>query len=273
MSSDYVINYCQQFLSNYLPIILPLAFLLLIIGFTSLTLQLYFTNRFIRRYLKKDKISIPDRLYKIVWQLGLLGRVDVVDSKKYISFCYGYFSPRICLSSQVINSLSDKELQAILLHESYHLKSYDPLKIVLSKTLSSIFFFIPILKDLQKHYILTKEIAADTEVIQKGGRQILVSVLSKFLTSHPPVLNTVAALASPDDLEKRILYLGGKKKAVSFQSSVFSVSASTFMIVALLIVVSTPVYATRTQEEDFCKVEKINDSRYLPYTPLPDKAK
>lgn len=266
MNSNLIISYCQHILLSLLPFIVPLIFLLIVIGLTSLFVQLFTTRRFIKKYLG-SKVVVPDRLSKIAIRFGILEKVEVVESKRNIAFCYGVLHPKIVLSSQLINFLSNKELQAVLLHESYHLKNRDPSKIILSNTLSTVFFFIPILKDLQRHYLFTKEIAADTEVIKQSDRKVLISVLSKFITARFSYLNSVATLASPDDLEKRILYLGGRQKAVSFQPSAFSVSASTFMIVALLIVVSTPVYATITQEEDFCKAEKINYSRYLPYTP------
>lgn len=261
MNSNLVISYCQQILLSFLPFIVPLIFLLIVIGLTSLCVQLFITKRFIKKYLD-SKVSVPDRLSKIAIRFGILEKIEVVESKRNLAFCYGVLHPKIVLSSQLISALSNKELQAVLLHESYHLKNYDPLKIILSKTLSSVFFFIPILKDLQRHYLLTKEIAADTEVIKQSGREVLMSVLSKFITARFSYLNSVATLASPDDLEKRILYLGGRQKAVSFQPSVFSISISIFMIVVLFALISTPVYAVRNKEGGFCQ--------QLPYTPLPN---
>lgn len=269
MNSNLVISYCQQILLSFLPFMLPLIFLLVVIGLTLLFLQLFTTRRLIKKYLG-SKVSITDRLSKIAIQLRILEKVEVVESKRNLAFCYGVLHPKIVLSSQLISALSNKELQAVLLHESYHLKNYDPLKIILSKTLSSVFFFIPILKDLQRYYFLTKEIAADGEAIKAGGRQVLASALSKFLRSPSPLLNTAATLVNTDDLEKRILYIGGKQKAFSFKPSIFSMSVSIFfMIVVLFVLISTPVYAVRNQEGGFCKIENsINYSQYLPYTPL-----
>ncbi len=270
MNSNFIFSYCQQVLSNYSSIIYSIIGVLLSVALIYLALQLFFTNQFLKRYLKK-RVKSSDKLSKIALPLKILDRVDVVDSKANLVFCYGILRPRIVLSSQLTNSLSDKQLRAVLLHESCHLKSYDPLKIVLSRTLSSIFFFIPLLKDLQRHYMLTKEIVADMEVIKYSGKEVLISVLSKLITSRFSSLNTIAALVTTNDLEKRILYLGGKQKSIAFQPPMFNIAISIFMVVALFIVISTPVYAVKNQEGGFCKTEnQVNYSQHLPYTPLPN---
>lgn len=245
---------------------LTLISLLVVIGLTSLLVQLFTTKRFINKYLG-SKVLVPDRLSKIAIRLRILEKVEVVESKRNLAFCYGILQPKIVLSSQLISTLSNKELQAVLLHESHHLKNYDPLKIILGNTLSTVFFFIPILKDLQRYYFLTKEIAADSEVIKDGGRQVLASALSKFLRSPSPLLNTVATLASPDDLEKRILYLTGNQKKAIFRPSPVNIVLSIFIVLFFMVLVNTPVYAVRA--DDSCKAkEEINYSKDLLYTPL-----
>jgi len=266
MSNSYVINYCQQLLFNYFPVILTTVFLLAItVGFISLILQLYITNRFIKKYLK-NKVLLPDRLNKIVLKLNISGKVDVVESEEHTSFCYGLLSPRICLSLKLVSSLNIKELRAVLLHESSHLKNYDPLKMVISKTFSSMFLFIPILKDLQRHYIFTREIAADSLAVKNNGKAGLVSVLSKLLISNPPYFNLVATLDSGENLEKRILYLTGGQRKVVFKPSFLSISLSTFIVLFSMVLVNTPVYAVRA--DDSCKAkEEVNYSKDVIHTP------
>ncbi len=73
------------------------------------------------------------------------------------------------ISSNLIKSLSEGELKVVLLHESYHLKHRDPLKIILSQVATTMFFFVPILKDIHSHYALSKEISADLQANKTKG--------------------------------------------------------------------------------------------------------
>ena len=254
------------------------------------------TQLFIRRTLTKS-VLFPKKLQAIAKTLDLENKIDVVEHKTHISFCYGLFGPRICVSTGLIASLNLDELKAVLLHESYHLKNHDPLRILLGKTASLMLFFIPTLKDIQAHYIFSKEIAADEIVVRNGGRESLISALSKLVSPSNSSLKGVApyrmvqgvaAFADSNDLEKRILYLTEHKKTyigLSKRNLLLSFSA----ILVLFVVLSLPVHAITINDKDIdssyficpfgsdcinsCKKEiettsSKNFSEELPYTPV-----
>lgn len=302
---------CQETFSNVLfdishsvPLFLAsLVVMILFIGLITLWLQALKTRGYLKKYLG-DKISIPSYAAAIVEELGLKdelkfllrNRIDIVKDESKISFCYGLFQPRICLSTGLLKSLNTSELRAILLHESYHVKNHDPLKIILSKTASMMFFFIPVLKDFQNFYAFSKEIAADKLVINSGYKQPLLSVLSKLLLTPPPKFSGVAALASVGDLEKRVLYLTGNQIKSTFKPSLLNISLSAVVVLFSLVIVNTPVYAVSEHEGSMehplftsagkklaficpfgdkcalsCKAkeeEGINSSKGLMYTPM-----
>lgn len=270
MNAVYV---CQKTFSNVLFTIshsIPLLLIILsstvfLTGFVTLFVQIIKTRQYLKRNLGK-KILIPQRVRPIVDNLNLNGRIDVVKDGDKFSFCHGLLRPRICLSTGLLKTLTPTELKAVLLHENYHFKKHDPLRMILSKTISSMFFFIPILGDLQKHYALTKEIAADNTAIEYADKDTLISVLNKLLVAPAPYFNGVAALASLDNLEKRILYLAGNQKKAIFRPSPISISLSAFIVLFSMVLVNTPVYAVRA--DDSCKAkEEVNYSKDLMYTP------
>ncbi len=233
-----VVSLCQSVFSNLG--FYPLYFFL-VSGLLIFTSQIIKTQIFIKNILKKNRKSSL-KLKSLAKSLNLEGKIDVAYSSKPLSFCYGFLKPRICLSTGLIRSLTKNELKAVLLHESYHLKNLDPLKIILSSTLSYILFFLPIFKDFHKHFLLSKEISADQLSVRNGNRGSLVSVLSKLLNYPSPNLNFVAGLTS-ETLERRIIYIRGDKK-IEFRISKVNLFLSITSILLLFLAFNTPVSAT-----------------------------
>ncbi len=272
---NHVIYVCQKTFSNVIftfshsgPLFLIiLVATILLIGILTLAVQTLKTRRYLKKNLSR-KVLIPSTLKSITNELNLDGKINVVKDNNKFSFCYGLVKPKICLSTGLLNSLTENELKSVLLHESYHLKNHDPLKILLGKTSAIMFFFIPVFADIQKYYAFSKEIAADKVVIKNGNKDSLISVLSKLVVSDSPKFAGVATLINVNDLEKRILYLTGKQIKNTFKPSFTNILLSTFVILFSLIIVNAPVYALNLYEESICKAEKeVNLSKNVLYTP------
>ena len=261
----HAVYFCQKSLfnstipfSHYIPFTL-LLFLssIFIIGLSVLIVQIVKTRLFIGAILKRY-VLLPKKLISIAQDLGLQNKIDVIEDRNHFSFCYGLLSTRICLSTSFIKHLDNEELKAVLLHESYHLKNHDPLRIILGKTASLTFFFIPIFKDIQAHYAISCEIAADEVVIKDGNRKSLISALTKLLSLNTPPLygvapyrmvqGVVAAFASTDDLERRILYLTDQHKSKSMKLSKRNLALSLAVLLSLFVVLNVPVHAVAISE-------------------------
>lgn len=246
-------------------LLVTLTAVILFIGALTLGIQIIKTRSYLKKNLSK-KILLPAAVKLVIQKLNLNGKIDIVKNEGKFSFCYGLIRPRICLSTGLLNAIDEMELRAILLHESSHVKNRDPFKIILGKTASYILFFIPIIYELQKHYLFSKEITADETVIKNGLRRPLISVLSKLLAIDSPKFSGVAALMNPDNMEKRILYLSGKQAKTAFRPTNLSVFLLVLVVIFSLVIVNTPVYANYSSA--ICKVGKeINYSKNLLYTP------
>lgn len=269
---SHAVYICQQTFSNVLfsishsvLLLITLVITVLFIGLIALGIQVTKTRNYLKKNLGK-KTLIPYSLATIAEEFDLKNKLDVVKDENKFSFCYGLLKPRICLSTGLLKTLTDEELRAVLLHESYHVQNRDPLKIILGRTASKMFFFIPILKDIQNFYTFSKEIAADEIVIKNGKKESLISVLSKLLAGDSLKFSGIAALAGRDGLEKRILYLTGNQRKAVFKPSFLSISLSTFIVLFSFVLVNTPVYAVRA--DDSCKAkEAVSYSKDLMYTP------
>src|SRR3990172_9174439 len=59
-----------------------------------------------------------------------------------------WFLPKIVVSTKLIRELDKNQLEAVILHEYYHLKNLHPLLLIVGEILSSSLLLLPILRDL-----------------------------------------------------------------------------------------------------------------------------
>ena len=162
-------------------LVLVLATLGVALGLTSLLRQLLATLSLIRTLLSR-RVTVSRRLAALSASLGLAGRIDVVRDVRPFSFCYWFRRPRICLSTGLIRRLDDGELRAVLLHERYHLKQRDPLRLVIARYFAAGLYVVPVVDELVAYYTVQKEVAADQAAVRAmGGVRALASALFKAL--------------------------------------------------------------------------------------------
>lgn len=151
----------------------------------------------------------PAAVAETAARTGVAGHVDVVDHPAPFAFCYGFFRPRICISSGLAMLLTSAELEAVLLHEEHHRRRREPLALLVSRALAHALFFIPILRDLQARYEAVKEFDADDAAVRfHGCREPMAGALYKVLTcpAASPNLGT-AAVGGLSVTERRIDHL------------------------------------------------------------------
>ena len=165
-------------------VILLLATCGIALGVGSLFRQLLTTLALIRSLVSR-RIRTPRRVARLAHQLGIEGRVDVVADPRPFSFCYWFRNPRICLSTSLVRRLDDAELRAVLVHERYHLRHRDPLRVVIARYFAAGLYVVPVVEELASFYALQKEIAADDDAVRHIGVAPLARALYKLLPDAP----------------------------------------------------------------------------------------
>ena len=79
----------------------------------------------------------------------------------------GLFRPKVVMSEGLLQTFSDEEIDAIIFHEEYHQKNWDPLKLFCFTLLAEGMMYIPILKGLLQRYHTYQELVADKYAMQK----------------------------------------------------------------------------------------------------------
>lgn len=245
---DQAIAYAMQVPESVPLLLIVFLSFIFVIGLLVFMIQALHTKAYTSKILVK-KTHIPQKVSGIAKGLQLQNKLDVIKDLSFVSFTYGFLRPRICVSTGLISSLSKEEIEAVLIHERYHVKNHDPLRLILGKTVSRMFFFIPTLKNIQRHYEFLKEVAADNAVIKNSRRQSLLSALTTFLSQPTPAMSGVAAFIGESDLERRILYLTKHQKESFVKLSKMHLTLSLGVILVLFFFISSSVNAVTINDK------------------------
>lgn len=204
----------------------------------------YRSMRALLRFAQPANNEHEPRWSALLASLEMQGRVDVVVTEKSLAFCYGLIKPRICVSTGALNNLTNKEAQALLLHEQYHLLHRDPLKTVISRVFSSAFFFLPIMRALQRQYLVAKEIEADRHVILNQRTDgPLLSALYKLLLlqtqNKAGKTHGLAVVGADDAINQRLDYLLDGRLPMGLHTGTLLVSSAMIAGISVIMLFAT----------------------------------
>lgn len=208
----------------------------------ALTRQAIATSK-LRSRVRKARLLKPAEVTAAEDRVGLNGRVELVDSDDRFSFAYGAFSPRVVVSRGLLESTSAEELNAVLAHERYHVRSWDPLKVVVARAAAAAFFYLPLFRELRSRYIAGRELAADRRAVRAYGERPLVGALYKVVRGPAWVdLGAAAAIGGPQLLDVRVAQLETGEEprhSIPFGAWVVTVVAGFALLVAFVVAVAT----------------------------------
>ena len=162
--------------------------------------------RLVRR-IERAAVAVPDELRPLAHEVGLAGRIVVVERAELFSFVYGLFVPRVAISAGMLERLSPAELRAALEHERYHVRNLDPLRELIGRVLAESLFFLPLAASLHGRYATERELAADRRASALVGRRPLAGALLAALESPHPAPRTGVALGGSALLASRLAQL------------------------------------------------------------------
>lgn len=218
-----------------------LGFIVLILSALTFLMGLWWHARVTEKHvqqllLSKRNLSTP--LVHAAEQLGLASRLDLVATPQPFALCYGWLRPRVLLTTGLIETLDEQELDSVLAHERYHLLQRDPLKILVARALSDAVFFFPLLRDLVDNYLLLQEIAADQHALAQGAtRATLASALVKVVQT--PTWD-VLALGAYSPFGERVQHLAQPQRKFNWRISWLRGAVSGVAVALLLLAVLHP---------------------------------
>ncbi|QPC83119.1 M56 family metallopeptidase [Phototrophicus methaneseepsis] len=216
--------------------------ILLIVGIVILLWQIWRTQSCTKELLNLVKVDMPADVRTLISGRNIdPEKVVLVQSSEPTAFCFGFLNPQVCLSTGLVNLLSKKQLQAVLLHEDYHRQRCDPLRILLLNTLCSTLFFLPFVQEWRRLFEIQLELNADQYAVELTGKGALAGALYQLLShaSHPTLINNkgvVAAGLSANNL--RVAALLGNRSTPE-RISLRSIISTTFILWVLCFILMT----------------------------------
>lgn len=130
-----------------------------IFALSKIIISLIKTKKFISLQ-KINFVKSSKKLTQVAATIGIQNQVVEINTTQPLIFCHGLKSEKIYISSTVVKALSFAQLQTALLHETHHLLTKEPARLLILK-LIGVFGFIPGINSLIKKYLSFSEIAAD----------------------------------------------------------------------------------------------------------------
>ena len=93
------------------------------------------------------------------------------------AFTVGLYKPHVVISSGILQSLSEEELEWVLAHEFAHIKHKDSLKLLLLELLKDVLFFMPLVYWIGKIIACEVEKAADLAASKPNRVQYAATLL------------------------------------------------------------------------------------------------
>lgn len=160
--------------------------------------------------------------------------VEVRGDGEPYAVCIGMLSPRLVISTGLVQLLTDDELVAVLAHEERHRRRYAPLRQLFARATVRALFFIPVLRDLLDAHLLVEEVVADQEAAAIAGRHALVVALKKLSTAVSS--EGIAAFADISSISARLRAIAtGSAMPIGVRPLRVVVSVAALLVLVLVV--------------------------------------
>lgn len=172
----------------------------------------YYTRNLIKQYHE----SIPQKWNKFIQdqlrQLQIGREVKVFESQRITSaLTFGFVKPLIALPIGFFTSLPADQIEAVLLHELYHIKHKDYLINLLTMTFEVIFFYHPLMWWLAKNIRNERENRCDDQVTQITDKQVYAHALLNMESYRQSMNYAIPFSNKQSNLKMRIMRIFEQK--------------------------------------------------------------
>lgn len=182
--------------------------------------QMYWSRQWLKRFRTAKHDKLTKRLnYKYS---SLNTEIIVVRDEAFVALTIGIWRPIIVVSTAVLDTFSDDEVKAIMLHEWHHCLNRDNSKTFLATLVAEAFRYWPMMKPLFRYYQTWTELLADRFVIRQMGTELhLASALLKLAKLGRMQKHAAALHFATGTMHYRMMQVLEPEKALKIKVSLF----------------------------------------------------
>ena len=147
----------------------PLGAVVLALAVGSIVATIVSAVRLLRRtarVTRRAAVAAPADLLDAAGRVGVVPELRVFADAAALAYTAGLVRPRIWVSTALALDLTADELDAVLWHEREHLLRRDPLRVVIARTIASLFIIIPTIRLAATRFEVAKELDADRAAVR-----------------------------------------------------------------------------------------------------------
>lgn len=166
----------------------------------------------------------------------VLGSQPVIQvaSRGIFAFTYGFFRPRVLVSTGLVNQVTDAELTAVLCHEKHHADRRDPLQRLIVSLLRIVLWFGLVGPRLCRRHLLCQELAADRAALRGSRREAVAGALLK-VAATPQFAAATAGMHAAEVLEARVRQLERASRPVEAHGVVRHLRCAVLVLCTLVL--------------------------------------
>ena len=220
----------------------------------------------------KNLSNLPDfwqtRIEELASRIGLRKAVPVLLNPRIsIPIVVGFIKPVILLPLAMFSSLDVRQVEAILLHEFYHVRNYDHWVNTFQNFIEIIFFFHPAIWWISRQVRREREKKVDEQVVDITGRPLLYAKALLTLETKRQI-NQQAAIAAVNSKKQLLIRV---KNIMTMKNKKANPGRKAAAIVAILISVITIAALNTVSNSSFATTLGIKNLKKIPdLQPLPE---
>jgi len=165
-------------------------------------------------WVTDHRVAAASRVVSAAARVGC--PVIQVDDTTPFAFTFGVWRPRVVVSAGLVGAATFDELVAVLWHEDFHRRHRDPLRVLMVRTWSAVFFFVPLVRVLLQRLLDRQELRADRVAVRACGVAPVAGALFKATGAPEQAAGTaLAAMGGPALLAARVTQLETGRRPVS----------------------------------------------------------
>ena len=188
---------------------------------------------------------------------------------------FGFFKPVILLPVALVNGLTIKETESLIIHELTHIKNNDYLLNWLLIVADAIYFFNPFMKILVKQVRLQRELSCDIQVIDLScpGLAYAETLLKTARFKANPGLFQLRAVFTQNELLRRIRFFTAEKNLQfnrkNYPALFSSVIISFFFCAALFALKESPASSPALLKKHLYFTESKKNEAKIKFRTMP----